>query len=79
MKYGMDIINEMIKIFKNTGDKMMTKEVLSKIALKFNIKNPGNIRSLLCRWMGYGEYKEILNIRIEYKNSKKSEKNNKRE
>ena len=76
MKYGMNIINEMIKIFKNTGDKMMTKEVLSKIALKFNIKNPGNIRSLLCRWMGYDQYKKILNIRIEYKNSKKSEKNN---
>ena len=76
MKYGIDVINEMINIFKYTEDKMMTKDVLSKIALKFNIKNPENIRSLLCRWMGNNEYKKILNIRNEYKNIKKTEKNN---
>ena len=42
---------------------LTTKEVLYKIALKFNIENPENIRTLLCRWMGYDDYKKILDIR----------------
>ena len=63
MKYGIVIINEMIKMFKYTEDELITKEVLYKIALKFNIENPENIRTLLSRWMGYEDYKKILDIR----------------
>ena len=76
MKYGIVIINEMIKMFKYTEDKLITKEVLYKIALKFNIENPENIRTLLCRWMGYDDYKKILDIRKQYKKSKKMEEYN---